>query len=73
MSDDGFMLDSDNDEADFDDFSYEDDDDEESPDVDVENTYYNAKALKGTDPEAAIKEFLELVKLEKEKGDWYGD
>ncbi|KAI5795239.1 COP9 signalosome complex subunit 2 [Geopyxis carbonaria] len=67
MSDDDFMLESDNEEYEFD---YEDDGDEESPDVDIENRYYNAKQMKAGDPAAAIEEFLEVVKLEKEKGDW---
>jgi hypothetical protein len=39
--------------------------------VDVENKYYNAKQLKGDDPEAAIDEFLGVPALEDEKGDWY--
>jgi COP9 signalosome complex subunit 2 len=67
MSDDDFMLESDNEEYEFD---YEDDGDEESPDVDIENRYYNAKQMKQSDPQAAIVEFLEVVKLEEEKGDW---
>lgn len=67
MSDDDFMLESDNEEYEFD---YEDDGDEESPDVDIENRYYNAKQMKQSDPQAAIDEFLEVVKLETEKGDW---
>lgn len=53
------------------DFEYEDGDEEESGDVDVENKYYNAKQLKGDDPEAAIDEFLGVPALEDEKGDWY--
>jgi COP9 signalosome complex subunit 2 len=52
------------------DFEYEDDDDEQGGDVDVENKYYNAKQLKGDDPEAAIDEFLGVPALEEEKGDW---
>lgn len=67
MSDDDFMLESDNEDYEFD---YEDDGEEESADVDIENRYYNAKQMKLTDPEAAINEFLEVVKSEKEKGDW---
>jgi COP9 signalosome complex subunit 2 len=68
MSDDDFMLESDNEDYEFD---YEDNSEEESPDVDIENRYYNAKQMKATDPEAAINEFLEVVKSEKEKGDWW--
>jgi COP9 signalosome complex subunit 2 len=67
MSDDDFMLESDNEDYEFD---YEDDGEEESADVDIENRYYNAKQLKASDPEAAINEFLEVVKSEQEKGDW---
>lgn len=67
MSDDDFMMDSD--QEDFD-FEYEDDGDEESPDVDIENQYYNAKGQKESDPEGAVQEFLKVVELEQEKGDW---
>ncbi|KAH8762104.1 COP9 signalosome complex subunit 2 [Diaporthe sp. PMI_573] len=67
MSDDDFMQESDEEY----DFEYDDDDDNEnSGDVDIENKYYNAKQLKVTDPEDAIKEFLEVPGLEQEKGDW---
>ena len=67
MSDDDFMQESDQEY----DFDYEDDEDEESPDVDVENKYYNAKQMKQSGPQEAIDEFLAVVALEKEKGDWY--
>ena len=67
MSDDDFMLESDNEDYEFD---YEDNSEEESPDVDIENRYYNAKQMKATDPEAAINEFLGVVMSEEEKGDW---
>jgi len=53
------------------DFEYEDDDEEQGGDVDIENKYYNAKQLKGEDPEGAIDEFLGIPALEEEKGDWY--
>ncbi len=33
------------------DFEYEDDDDEEAGDVGVENKYYNAKQVKGDNPD----------------------
>ena len=69
MSDDDFMMDSGGEEEDYD-FQYEDDDAEESGDVDIENKYYNAKQMKQTDPEDAIVEFLGVVALEPEKGDW---
>ncbi len=52
------------------DFEYEDDEEEATGDVDIENKYYNAKQLKSTDPEEAIKEFLGVPSLEPEKGDW---
>lgn len=53
------------------DFEYEDDDEEQGGDVDIENKYYNAKQLKGDDPEGAIDEFLGVPALEEEKGDWW--
>ena len=62
------MLESDNEDYEFD---YEDNSEDESPDVDIENKYYNAKQIKATDPDAAIKEFLDVVGSEKEKGDWW--
>ena len=33
------------------------DDDMAEPDIDLENTYYNAKALKEDDPRAALESF----------------
>lgn len=68
MSDDDFMLESDQEDYEFD---YETEGEDESQDVDVENRYYNAKQMKQNDPQAAIEEFLSVVSLEKEKGDWY--
>lgn len=68
MSDDDFMLESDQDAYDF---EYEDEGEEESGDVDAENKYYNAKQMKLSDPQGAVEEFLGVVALEKEKGDWY--
>ncbi|KAF2757308.1 PCI-domain-containing protein [Pseudovirgaria hyperparasitica] len=67
MSDDDFMQDSDQEDYDF---EYEDDDDEQGGDVNIENKYYNAKQLKGDNPEEAIDEFLGIPALEEEKGDW---
>jgi COP9 signalosome complex subunit 2 len=52
------------------DFEYEDDGEEENEDVDIENKYYNAKQMKREYPEEAIQEFLEVPKLEQEKGEW---
>ena len=53
------------------DFEYEDDDDEETGDVGIENKYYNAKQMKGDNPDEAIDEFLGIPAMEEEKGDWY--
>ncbi|XP_050400713.1 COP9 signalosome complex subunit 2 [Patella vulgata] len=41
------------------------------PDVDLENQYYNSKALKDDDPKAALESFQKVLELEaKEKGEW---
>ncbi|KAK3098879.1 hypothetical protein FSP39_023925 [Pinctada imbricata] len=41
------------------------------PDVDLENQYYNSKALKEDDPRAALESFQKVLELEgKEKGEW---
>ncbi|KAK0737441.1 PCI domain-containing protein [Apiosordaria backusii] len=66
MSDDDFMQASDEDY----DFDYEDEEEEDNGDVDIENTYYNAKQTKTSDPEEAITEFLSIPSLEPEKGEW---
>ncbi|CAF1161322.1 unnamed protein product [Adineta ricciae] len=66
MSDDDDMCDND----DFD-LDYENTDEE--PDADLENQYYNSKALKEDDPLAAIESFKKVLELEEksgEKGDW---
>ncbi|CAN8100176.1 unnamed protein product [Discula destructiva] len=68
MSDDDFMQESDE-EYDFE-FSDADENEEDSGDVDIENKYYNAKQIKASEPEEAIKEFLEVTSQEEEKGDW---
>lgn len=52
------------------DFEYEDDDGDDSGDVGIENQYYNAKQMKASDPEEAIKDFLGIPELEGEKGEW---
>ncbi|KAK9464445.1 PCI domain-containing protein [Lipomyces arxii] len=70
MSDDeDFMMASDEENYDF---EYEDDDlASNSSNVDIENKYYNAKTLKEEDdPEPVIEEFLGVVELEPEKGEW---
>ncbi|CAF1548473.1 unnamed protein product [Didymodactylos carnosus] len=66
---------SDMDDDDFagnDDFELSYTDDSEQPDVDLENQYYNSKALKEDDPLAAIESFKKVLQLQKsgEKGDW---
>lgn len=68
MSDDenDFMC---NDEEDYD-LEYSEDSNSE-PDVDLENQYYNSKALKDTDPKLSLESFQKVLELEKgEKGDW---
>lgn len=68
MSDDenDFMC---HDEEDYD-LEYSEDSNSE-PDVDLENQYYNSKALKDTDPNLALESFQKVLDLEKdEKGDW---
>lgn len=45
-------------------------DSEEEPDVDLENQYYNSKALKEEDSVAALSSFEQVLDLEEEKGEW---
>lgn len=41
------------------------------PDVDLENQYYNSKALKDDDPKAALASFQKVLDLEGgDKGEW---
>lgn len=41
------------------------------PDVDLENQYYNSKALKEEEPKAALTSFQKVLDLENgEKGEW---
>lgn len=52
------------------DLEYSEDSNSE-PDVDLENQYYNSKALKDTDPRQALESFQKVLELERgEKGDW---
>jgi len=54
------------------DFEYSENEEEEG-NVDLENTYYNAKALRNDQPEEAIKEFSSVVEIEEQlgcKGEW---
>jgi COP9 signalosome complex subunit 2 len=43
---------------------------EEEPLVDLENQYYESKTFKDKDPQKAITEFLKVVELEPEMGEW---
>jgi len=40
------------------------------PDVDLENQYYNSKALKEDSPKDALENFRKVLELEQEKGEW---
>lgn len=40
------------------------------PDVDLENQYYNSKALKEENPLSALDSFKKVLELEQEKGEW---
>jgi len=52
------------------DLEYSEDSNSE-PDVDLENRYYNSKALKEEDPKAALESFQRVLDLENgEKGEW---
>jgi COP9 signalosome complex subunit 2 len=52
------------------DLEYSEDSNSE-PDVDLENQYYNSKALKENDPKAALESFQRVLDLENgEKGEW---
>eukprot|EP00184_Porphyridium_aerugineum_P002586 CAMPEP_0184708474 /NCGR_PEP_ID=MMETSP0313-20130426/37796_1 /TAXON_ID=2792 /ORGANISM="Porphyridium aerugineum, Strain SAG 1380-2" /LENGTH=437 /DNA_ID=CAMNT_0027170063 /DNA_START=84 /DNA_END=1397 /DNA_ORIENTATION=+ len=50
-------------------FEYSDEEEEED-DVDIENQYYNAKALLETDLDEALSAFEQVVQMETEKGEW---
>ncbi|XP_053212066.1 COP9 signalosome complex subunit 2 isoform X2 [Panonychus citri] len=65
-ADDDFMVDDDEDY----DLEYSEDSNSE-PDVDLENQYYNSKALKEDDPKAALQSFQKVLDLESdEKNEW---
>eukprot|EP00794_Sanderia_malayensis_P009733 gene9733-10727_t len=64
-NDDDFMCDEDEEY----DLEYSEDSNSE-PDVDLENQYYNSKALKEEDPVAALDSFVKVLVLEQEKGEW---
>jgi len=64
MSDDDFM----DDDEEYD-LEYSTDSNSE-PDVDLENQYYNSKALKEDDPKSALESFEKVLELEQEKGEW---
>lgn len=40
------------------------------PDVDLENQYYNSKALKEDNPNSSLQSFQRVLDLESEKGEW---
>lgn len=62
MDDDGDFMDDDNDPQ----YQLEYSDESGSePDVDLENQYYNSKALKSDDPEAALESFQRVLDLEQ--------
>eukprot|EP00096_Caligus_rogercresseyi_P014065 TRINITY_DN6602_c0_g1_i1.p1 TRINITY_DN6602_c0_g1~~TRINITY_DN6602_c0_g1_i1.p1 ORF type:complete len:170 (-),score=78.68 TRINITY_DN6602_c0_g1_i1:181-621(-) len=64
--DDEFMCDEDEDYE----LEYSEDSNSE-PDVDLENQYYNSKALKEEDPRGALENFQKVLDLEGgEKGEW---
>lgn len=46
------------------------DDSASEPDVDLENQYYNSKALKEEDPRGALENFRKVLELEKDRGEW---
>jgi COP9 signalosome complex subunit 2 len=62
------------------DFMYDQDDDyglefaseseESETDVNIENEYYQAKAAKEDNPQAAISGFERVLELEDRKGEW---
>ena len=60
---DEFMCDEDEDY----DLEYSEDSNSE-PDVDLENQYYNSKALKEDEPKAALESFQGVLDLEKDRG-----
>lgn len=65
--DDDFMCDDDDDDYGL---EYSEDSNSE-PDVDLENQYYNSKALKEEAPQEALKSFQKVLDLENgEKGEW---
>ena len=63
--DDDFMCD---DEEEYD-LEYSEDSASE-PDVDLENQYYNSKALKEGNPKGSLESFQKVLDLESEKGEW---
>ncbi|CAK8676934.1 COP9 signalosome complex subunit 2-like [Clavelina lepadiformis] len=63
MDDDDFMCESDYD------LEYSESDASE-PDVDLENQYYNSKALKEDDTNLALESFQRVLDLEEQKGEW---
>lgn len=63
-------MDYDSEEYDIDSLQYSCSDDSE-PDVDLENSYYNAKSLKGDNDDGALAGFARVLEIEgDEKGQW---
>eukprot|EP00871_Galdieria_phlegrea_P002831 jgi/Galph1/3549/GphlegSOOS_G2190.1 len=50
-------------------FEYSEEESEEE-DVDIENQYYNSKAMIESNPEEALKGFEQVLKMETQKGEW---
>lgn len=65
--DDDFMCE-DDDDAEYD-LEYSEDSNSE-PDVDLENQYYNSKALKEENCSLALQSFQKVLDLEEEQGEW---
>ncbi|KAM7259271.1 hypothetical protein ACFE04_015012 [Oxalis oulophora] len=52
------------------DYGFEYSEEEQERDVDIENQYYNSKGMVGTDPQAALSGFAEVIPMELEKAEW---
>ena len=65
MADDDYMMDDDEDYR----LEYSEESDSE-PDVDLENQYYNSKALKDDEPREALDSFQRVLQLQDQKGEW---
>ena len=52
------------------DLEYTSEEEGSEPDADLENQYYQSKALKESSPSAAIGSFEKVLELEETKGEW---